>query len=94
MAQTAPTETWTLKSNSYLGQITSDKNFPKVTKHFMKETSKKWSKTTPNNIAGSYIYSGDKLRHVLLCGKISACLDAISNAKDYMLANFSRGFVL
>ena len=54
----------------------------------MKETSKKRSKTILNT-AGSYVYSKGKLRHVLLPGEISACIDDTADNKDYMLSNSS-----
>ena len=92
MAQTAPTAAWTLKSDSYLSQMASEKNFAKVSKNFMKETSKKRSKTILNNTAGSYVYSGGRLRHMLLCNKVSLCLNASGDDKDYMLSNSSSGF--
>jgi hypothetical protein len=92
VAPTAPTAAWTLKSNSYLGLMASDKNFTKVIKNFMKETSRKRSKTILNNTAGSYVYSGGRLRHVLLCNDVSLCLDGSGDDKDYMLSNSSSGF--
>ena len=92
MAPTAPTAVWTLKSNSYLALMASDKNFTKVLTNFMKETSKKRSKTILNNTAGSYVYSGNRLRHALLCNDVSLCLDNSGDDKDYMLSNSSSGF--
>ena len=92
MAQTAPTAAWTLKSNSYLGQMASDKNFVKVNKSFMKETSKKRTETILNNTAGLYVYSDGRLRHMFLCNEVSICLDASGDDKDFMLSNSSNGF--
>ena len=72
--------------------MASDKNFTKVITNFMKETSKKRSKTILNNTAGSYVYSGSRLRHALLCNDVSLCLDDSGDDKDYMLSNSSSGF--
>ena len=74
MAPSGPTTAWTTKSTSYLGLIAVDKGFSRLVKRFMKETSKKRSKTILNTV-GSYVYSNGKLRHVLLPGEISACID-------------------
>ena len=89
MAQTAA---WTLKSESYIIQMASDKGFPKVTQKFMKETSKKRTKTILHNSAGTYVYSGGRLRHTLLPSEVSYCPDLSGDDKDYMLANTSSKF--
>ena len=92
MALTAQTAAWTLKSDSFLGQIPSDKGFPKVIQKFMKETSKKRTKTILHNSAGTYVYAGDRLRHTLLPSEVSYCPDTSGDDKDYMLANSSSKF--
>ena len=92
MALTAQTAAWTLKSDSFLGQIPSDKGFPKVIQKFMKETSKKRTKTILHNSAGTYVYSGNRLRHTLLPSEVSYCPDTSGDDKDYMLANSSSKF--
>ena len=91
MAPSGPTAAWTCKSASILSVIAEDKNFPKLLSKFMKETSKKRSKTILGT-AGSYIVSRGKLRHVLLPVEISACIDDTGDDQEYMLANSSSAF--
>ena len=88
----AQTAAWTLKSESYIVQMASDKGFQKVTQKFMKETSKKRTKTILHNSAGTYVYSGGRLRHTLLPSEVSYCPDLSGDDKDYMLANTSSKF--
>ena len=62
VAPSGPADAWTTKSNSFLGLIAADNGFNKLLSKFMKETSKKRSKTILGT-AGFYVYSKGKLRH-------------------------------